>query len=99
MEHGFTWYNLLPHELQAVLPEHTFFAIIVSLLVIVFALCARTALAASTGSDSTGGKTRRAQHYRIVARIRNRAPKRRHHRHSRTQVRALLCELFLFHPF
>ena len=41
MEHGFTWYNLLPHELQAVLPEHTFFAILVSLLVIVFALCAR----------------------------------------------------------
>ena len=44
MEHGFTWYNLLPHELQAVLPEHTFFAILVSLLVIVFALCARTGL-------------------------------------------------------
>jgi F-type H+-transporting ATPase subunit a len=44
MEHGFTWYNLLPHELQVVLPEHTFFAILVSLLVIVFALCARTGL-------------------------------------------------------
>ncbi len=44
MEHGFTWYNLLPHELQAVLPEQTFFAIVVSLLVIVFALYARTGL-------------------------------------------------------
>ena len=41
MEHGFTWYYLLPHELQALLPEHTFFALIAALLVFVFALRAR----------------------------------------------------------
>jgi F-type H+-transporting ATPase subunit a len=45
MEHGFTWYNLLPYGLQALLPEHTFFAIIASLLVVVFALWARWGLA------------------------------------------------------
>ena len=45
MEHGFTWYYLLPHGLQALLPEHTFFALIAALLVIVFALSARSALA------------------------------------------------------
>ena len=27
MEHGFTWYNLLPHEACSSSPEHTFFAI------------------------------------------------------------------------
>ena len=45
MEHGFTWYNLLPHGLQLILPEHTFFAIIASLLVIIFAWRARSELA------------------------------------------------------
>ena len=45
MEHGFTWYYLLPHELQALLPEHTFFAIVAAALVIFFALRARSALA------------------------------------------------------
>ncbi|HEY7316828.1 MAG TPA: F0F1 ATP synthase subunit A [Candidatus Binatia bacterium] len=45
MEHGFTWYNLLPHGLQSLLPEHTFFAIIASLLVVIFALRARSGLA------------------------------------------------------
>ncbi|HEY6364830.1 MAG TPA: F0F1 ATP synthase subunit A [Candidatus Binatia bacterium] len=45
MEHGFTWYYLLPHGLQSLLPEHTFFALIAALLVIVFALSARSALA------------------------------------------------------
>ena len=45
MEHGFTWYYLLPHGLQSFLPEHTFFALIAALLVIVFALSARAALA------------------------------------------------------
>src|SRR4029434_3244574 len=45
MEHGFTWYYLLPHGLLALLPEHTFFALIAALLVIVFALSARSALA------------------------------------------------------
>jgi F-type H+-transporting ATPase subunit a len=45
MEHGFTWYYLLPHGLQALLPEHTFFALIAALIVIVFGLSARSALA------------------------------------------------------
>src|SRR5262244_1342923 len=45
MEHGVTWYYLLPHGLQALLPEHTFFALIAALIVIVFALTARSALA------------------------------------------------------
>jgi F-type H+-transporting ATPase subunit a len=45
MEHGFTWYYLLPHKLQALLPEHTFFALIAALLVFVFAFRARSALA------------------------------------------------------
>ncbi len=44
MEHGFTWYYLLPHGLQSLLPEHTFFALIAALLVLVFAFCARSAL-------------------------------------------------------
>jgi F-type H+-transporting ATPase subunit a len=45
MEHGFTWYYLLPRGLQALLPEHTFFALIAALVVIIFALSARSALA------------------------------------------------------
>lgn len=45
MEHGFTWHYLLPHGLQALLPEHTFFALIAALIVIVFGLSARSALA------------------------------------------------------
>jgi F-type H+-transporting ATPase subunit a len=45
MEHGFTWYYLLPHSLQAILPEHTFFALIVGVLLIIFALRARAGLA------------------------------------------------------
>jgi F-type H+-transporting ATPase subunit a len=45
MEHGFTWYYLLPHVWQALLPEHTFFALLAGLLVIFFALRARGALA------------------------------------------------------
>ena len=45
MEHGFTWYNLLPHGLQSLVPEHTFFAVIAALLVVVFAWGARANLA------------------------------------------------------
>lgn len=45
MEHGFTWYYLLPPGLQALLPEHTFFAIVAAVLVLGFALRARSALA------------------------------------------------------
>lgn len=44
MEHGFTWYNLLPHSLQVLLQEHTFFAVVAALLLILFALRARSAL-------------------------------------------------------
>jgi len=51
VEHGFTWYNLLPHSLQALLPEHTFFAVVAALLVVFFALRARAALA--RGLDPT----------------------------------------------
>jgi F-type H+-transporting ATPase subunit a len=45
MEHGFTWYHLLPHGLRALFPEHTFFALVAALLVVFFALRARSALA------------------------------------------------------
>ena len=45
MEHGFTWYYVLPHGLQSLLPEHTFFAVMASLLVVIFALRARSGLA------------------------------------------------------
>jgi F-type H+-transporting ATPase subunit a len=44
MEHPFTWYALLPKELQHLIGEHTFFAIIAALLVILIALKARAAL-------------------------------------------------------
>ena len=45
MEHGFTWYYLLPEGLRAVLPEHTFFALVAAIFVVVFAWRARAALA------------------------------------------------------
>jgi F-type H+-transporting ATPase subunit a len=45
MEHGFTWHYLLSEGLRAVLPEHTFFALVVAALLIIFALRARAALA------------------------------------------------------
>src|SRR5918999_6033576 len=45
MEHPFTWYNLLPAGWQHFLGEHTFFAVIAALLLIVFALKARASLA------------------------------------------------------
>lgn len=45
MEHGFTWYYLLPHELQAAFQEHTFFALLATVLLIFFALRARSQLA------------------------------------------------------
>jgi F-type H+-transporting ATPase subunit a len=44
MEHGFTWYYLLPEGLRALLPEHTFFALVAAVFVMLFALRARTAL-------------------------------------------------------
>jgi len=45
MEHPFTWYNLLPESLQHMLGDHTFFALVVTLILILFALAARSALA------------------------------------------------------
>lgn len=44
MEHPFTWYNLLPEGLQHVIGDHTFFAVVVALLLIWFALAARASL-------------------------------------------------------
>lgn len=45
MEHHFTWYDLLPHDWQAVVQQHTFFALISALFVVLFAWSARRALA------------------------------------------------------
>jgi F-type H+-transporting ATPase subunit a len=45
MEHPFTWYNLLPAGLQHAIGDHTFFAVISAILLILFALKARAALA------------------------------------------------------
>ena len=44
MHHPFTWYVLLPEELQHLIGEHTFFALVVALLVLLFAVKARAAL-------------------------------------------------------
>jgi len=45
MEHPFTWYNLMPGGLQHSFGDHTFFATAAVLLLILFALMARGALA------------------------------------------------------
>jgi F-type H+-transporting ATPase subunit a len=47
MHHPFTWHALLPEGLQHLVGEHTFFAVIVGLLLILFAIKARAALAAA----------------------------------------------------
>jgi F-type H+-transporting ATPase subunit a len=44
MEHPFTWYNLLPAALQHAMGEHTFFAIVAAILLLLFAFAARGAL-------------------------------------------------------
>ena len=44
MHHPFTWYVLLPEELQHRIGEHTFFALVAALLVLLFAVKARAAL-------------------------------------------------------
>ena len=46
MEHAFTWYSLLPHAL-AFLPEHSFTALMVTVLLVLLALAARQSLARS----------------------------------------------------
>lgn len=45
MEHPFTWYNLMPVALQHVMGEHTFFALVAAILLLLFAFAARGALA------------------------------------------------------
>ncbi len=47
MEHPFTWYNLLPEDLQHTFGDHTFFAVIAVILLILFAVKARGALVKS----------------------------------------------------
>ena len=47
MEHPFTWYNLLPEDLQHAFGDHTFFAVIAAILLIIFAVKARGALVKS----------------------------------------------------
>jgi F-type H+-transporting ATPase subunit a len=45
MHHPFTWYVLLPEGLQHAIGEHTFFALVAALLLLLFAIKARAALA------------------------------------------------------
>jgi len=45
MEHPFTWFNLMPAGLQHSIGDHTFFAVVAGLLLILFAVAARGALA------------------------------------------------------
>jgi F-type H+-transporting ATPase subunit a len=45
MEHPFTWFNLLPETLQHAIGDHTFFAAIAAVLLILFAIRARGVLA------------------------------------------------------
>jgi len=45
MEHPFTWFNLLPGGLQHTIGDHTFFALVVVLILIAFAFGARGVLA------------------------------------------------------
>ena len=47
MEHPFTWYNLLPEGLQHAFGDHTFFAVIAVILLVLFAVKARGALVKS----------------------------------------------------
>jgi F-type H+-transporting ATPase subunit a len=47
MEHPFTWYNLLPETLQHSFGDHTFFAVIAGILLILFAVKARRILVKS----------------------------------------------------
>lgn len=44
MEHPFTWYNLLPQGLQHAMGDHTFFALVAAVLLILFAIQARAVL-------------------------------------------------------
>jgi F-type H+-transporting ATPase subunit a len=48
MHHPFTWYALLPENLQHLIGEHTVFALIAALALVFLAFAARAALRAST---------------------------------------------------
>ncbi len=48
MEHPFTWYNLLPESLQHAFGDHTFFAVVAAILLLLFAFKARAALTRAT---------------------------------------------------
>ena len=43
-EHPFTWHELLPEPWYHLVPEHTFFAVLAGIVVLVFAVAARSAL-------------------------------------------------------
>jgi F-type H+-transporting ATPase subunit a len=45
MEHPFTWYALLPNDWQTIIQQHTFFALVSALFVLLFAWRGRAALA------------------------------------------------------
>jgi F-type H+-transporting ATPase subunit a len=45
MEHPFTWYDLLPEGVRHLIGDHTFFALVAAIFVVVLALKARAALA------------------------------------------------------
>jgi F-type H+-transporting ATPase subunit a len=45
MEHPFTWYNLLPEGLRHAIGDHTFFALVAAVILIIFAFQARSVLA------------------------------------------------------
>lgn len=45
MEHPFTWHSLLPASWQFLIPQHTFFALLVSVTLVLFAWRARAAVA------------------------------------------------------
>jgi F-type H+-transporting ATPase subunit a len=44
MEHPYTWYNALPESLQHMFGDHTFFALVAGMILILFAIKARGAL-------------------------------------------------------
>jgi F-type H+-transporting ATPase subunit a len=56
MEHPFTWYNLLPEGLQYSLGDHTFFAIVAVLLLVLFAVKARGALVKAQDATVPAGE-------------------------------------------
>lgn len=56
MEHPFTWYNWLPEGLQHSLGDHTFFAIVAVLLLVLFAVKARGALVKAQDATVPAGE-------------------------------------------